>query len=132
MAETIKCYIEKLLSAQAMGVSVDSETARWLAEIPDQLHQKLVQKGFVPPRKIVGTLGEVIPAIITDKSIGAKPATIEIWGQSEESLYRYFGKDRQVDKITETEAKEFCIWLTKEGSLKESGPLKQTTVYKRM
>ena len=131
-AETIKVHIENLLSAQITSTSVVSETAQWLAKIDDQLHQKLADKKLVPPRRVVGTLGEMIPKIIKDKSVDAKPATIEIWGQAEESLYRYFGKDKQVDKITATEAKEFSVWLAKHGSLKKSGALKQSTVAKRM
>ena len=75
VAETIKVHVENLLSAQAMKVSVPPETARWLSEIPDELHKKLVRKGFVPPRKVVGTLGEMIPKIIKEKSVDAKPAT---------------------------------------------------------
>ena len=131
-ASTIKTYVEKLVAAQVMNVAPDAETAQWVANLPDESHVKLAKTGLIAERRKVGTLGEVIPAIIKDKSIGTKPATIEIWEQSEESLYRYFGGDRRVDTITEVEAKEFCLWLSKQGSLKESGPLKQTTVYKRV
>ena len=134
MAETIRVHVRNLLSAQALGQSVCPETAKWLADIPDQLYQKFVDKKFIPPRRVVGTLGEMIPKIIKEKSIiaGAKPATVEIWGQSEVSLYRYFGEDRRVDTITDIEAKEFCVWLAKHGRLKDSGALKQSTVAKRM
>ena len=131
-AETIKVHVENLLSAQAMGVSVGSETARWLTEIPDQLHRKFSDKKFVPPRRVVGTLGEVIPKIIKERSVDVATATAEIWGQSRESLYRYFCEDKQIDKITEDEAKEFCRWLAKHGSLKQSGALKPSNVSKRM
>jgi integrase len=133
-AQTIKVHVENLLSAQAMGVSVTTETAEWLAKIPDQLHQKFVQKGFIPPRRVVGTLGEMIPKVIKDKeqSVDAKTSTLEIYGQAEESLYRHFGKDRQVDTITTAEAREFCRWLEKNGRLKNPGALAQSTVAKRM
>jgi len=47
-------------------------------------------------------------------------------------LYRYFTKDRRIDKITRDEAKEFCRWLAKHGSLKQSGALKPSTVSKRV
>ena len=87
IAETVKVHIENLLSAQAMGVSVGTETAKWLSTIPDELYHKFVQKDLVPPRKVVGTLGEMIPNIIKGKSIDTKPATVEIYEQSERSLY---------------------------------------------
>ena len=132
MAEVVKIHVENLLSAQAMGVSIGTETAKWLSTIPDELYHKFVQKGLAPARKIVGTLGEAIPDIIKKKSSDAKPATIQIYEQSERSLYQYFGKDRKVNTITETEAKEFGTWLAKQGSLKKSSALKQSTVYKRV
>ena len=132
VAETIKIHVENLLSAQAAGMSVCPETARWLTQIPDQLHQKFVDKKFVPPRKVVGTLGEVIPKIIKEKSIDAKPATVEIWGQAEKSLYEHFGEDRKVDTITKDDAKAYCKWLANHGRLKDKGALKPSTVYKRV
>ena len=129
---TIKTYIEKLVAAQVMNVAPDAETARWITDLPDDFHAKLANTKLIVERKKVGTLGEVIPEVIKEKSTDAKPATIEIWGQSERSLYQFFGKDRRIDTITTTEAKEFCAWLAKKGSFKKSGPLKQTTVAKRV
>jgi hypothetical protein len=78
MAETIKIHIENLLSAQAMGVSVGSETAQWLAKIDDKLHKKLADKKLVLPRRVVGTLGEMLPKIVKEKSVDVAPATVEI------------------------------------------------------
>jgi len=131
-ASTIKTYVEKLVAAQVMNVAPDAETAQWVANLPDESHVKLAKTGLIAERRKVGTLGEVIPAIIKDQSIDAKQATVEVWKQAEAGLYRYFGKDRRIDTITEGEAKEFSIWLAKHGSLKKSGPLKMTTVAKRM
>jgi integrase len=131
-AQTIKVHVENLLSAQALRVSVATETAEWLSKIPDLLYEKFVQKNFVPPRRVVGTLGEMIPQVIKEKSIDSKSATIEIFRQAERCLYEYFDKNQSVDSITETDAREFKKWLAKSGSLKTSSPLKPTTVAKRM
>jgi integrase len=131
-AQTIKVHVENLLSAQAFKVSVATETAEWLSKIPDQLYEKFVQKGFVPPRRVVGTLGEMIPQVIKEKSSDSKPATIERFRQAERCLYEYFEKNQNVDSITGTDAKEFKKWLAQKGSLKTSSPLKPTTVAKRM
>ena len=60
VAETVLIHVENLLSAHAMKVSVATETAEWLQKVPDELYAKFVQKGFVPPRKVVGTLGEML------------------------------------------------------------------------
>ena len=98
-AYTVKVHVENLLAAQAMKISVANETAQWLGEIPDALYLKFVQRGLVEPRKVVGTLREMLPNIIKEKSVGNSPATAEIYGQAEESLYRFFGEDRSVDTI---------------------------------
>jgi len=131
-AETIKVHIENLLSAQAMRVSVATETAEWLTKIPDELYIKFVQKKLAEPRKIVGTLGEMLPDIIKEKSVGNKPTTVDIYRQAERSLYRCFGEDRKVDTITTTDAKEFSLWLAKHGRAKKTGGLAPKTVSKQM
>ena len=133
IAGTIKIHIEELVAAQIKKVSPDDATALWVDSLPDEFHTKLVKTGLIAERKKVGTLGEMIPIIIKEKTtITTKPATVEIWQQSEKSLYRYFGKDRRIDTITEAEAREFKAWLSKHGTLKNSSALKPTTVAKRM
>lgn len=131
-ANTIKNHVENLVAAQTMKVSVDAETARWVDGISDKIHGRLADTGIIPHRKIIGTLEEVIPQIIKERSLDAKPATVEIWRQSESSLYRFFGEDRRIDQISESDAKDFCRWLAKQGGLKKSQALKQSTVAKRM
>ena len=130
MAGTIKIHVENLIAAQTKKVSPDAETNQWVALLSDDFHAKLAKTGLVTERKKIGTLGEVIPSIINESDV--KPGTISTYRQSEKSLYRYFGEDRQVDQITPAEAKEFTAWLSKNGRLKKAGVLKQTTVAKRM
>jgi len=132
IAEMIKVHVENLLSAQASKVSVVTETAEWLAKLPDELYTKFVRKGLATPRKIVGTLGEMLPDIIKEKSIGVKPTTVDIYRQAERSLYKHFGKDWKVDTITATDAKEFGLWLAKHGRAKKPGGLAPKTVSKQM
>ncbi|MGI9459556.1 MAG: hypothetical protein ACR2NF_06125, partial [Pirellulales bacterium] len=50
IAETAKGHIERLLSAKIAGHSPDTETANWLAEIGDMLHERLVKVGLTSPR----------------------------------------------------------------------------------
>ncbi len=52
--------------------------------------------------------------------------------QAEESLYRYFGKDKKVDAITRIDAESFRSWLVSSGRLDGKGGLKPTTVWKRL
>ena len=136
MARRVKTYVEKLVSAHVRNVSPDEDAVRWLESLSDDFHARIAKTGLIAARRKVGTLGEMIPKVIKEKSVSSKkpvkPATLEIWGQSQKSLYRYFGQDKSVDKITSADAIEFCKWLAREGSLKKSSPLKQSTVAKRI
>jgi len=132
MAETVKTYVEKLVAAQAMRLAPDADTTRWATSLPDGIYAKLAKTGLLAERKKVGTLGEMIPLVIKEKSVDSKSATVEIFRQAEKCLYEYFDINQSVDSITETDAREFKKWLATKGSLKTSSPLKPTTVAKRM
>lgn len=49
-AELVKSRVEAIVSAKIMGVSLDAETSRWLADIGDDLHAKLAKTGLVDAR----------------------------------------------------------------------------------
>ena len=132
MAETIKTYVEKLVAAQITSVSLDAETAGWVASLTDDFHARLAKTGLVPERKKAGTLAEMLPNIIKEKAVGNSQATADIYGQAEKSLYKYFGEDRLVNKITSTDAKAYAVWLAKSGKLEKPGGLAPKTVSKRM
>ena len=132
MAETVKIYVEKLIAAQITNVSPDAETAAWTASLSDDFHARLAKTGLISERRKVGTLGEMLPNIIKEKSVGNSPATAEIYGQAKRSLYKYFGEDRSVDTITPTDAKAYSLWLAKSGKLEKLGGLAPKTVSKRM
>ena len=132
LAESFQRFVDRILNAQLMNVPIDAETSRWLAELSDKYYEKLVAKGFVPPRKKAGTLGERIPELIKSRAATVSPQTIEVWGQSEKSLYQYFGKDKRIDAITRIEAESFRSWLVSNGRFDGKGGLKPATVWKRL
>jgi len=123
-----------------MNVSIDAETSRWLADLADKFYDRLAAQGLVPSRKTVPTLGECIPKIIASRAPTVSGQTLEIWGQSEKSLYTFFGqgkgedkgKERRVDNITRLEAESFRSWLVSKGRFDGKGGLKPTTVWKRL
>lgn len=132
IAESFQRFVDRILDAQMMNVSIDAETSRWLGDLSDKFYGKLVAKGLVPPRRRVPTLGECIPKLIESRAPSVSGQTIEIWRQAEESLYRYFGKDKKVDAITRLEAESFRSWLVSNGRLDGKGGLKPSTVWKRL
>jgi hypothetical protein len=48
-ADAVLLRVEHLIAAKTAGVGVDAETARWLADIPDDLHAKIARTGIILP-----------------------------------------------------------------------------------
>ena len=132
ISDSFRCYADRIVNAYLMNVAFDAETSRWLATLSDKYYEKLVVKGFVPPRRKVATLAEIIPLLIKSRAKTVSTQTIEIWEQAERSLYTYFGEDKRVDAITRIDAESFRSWLVSDGRLDGKGGLKPTTVWKRL
>ena len=132
IARAFKARADVLINAQIMRVGIDSETARWVSELPDKLHADLAKHGLVAPRKQSGTLGEVIPKLINSRAKTVSAQSVEIWNQSKKSLFRFFGEGRHVDTITRTDAEAFRSWLVSNGRFDGKGGLKPSTVWKRL
>ena len=58
-AETVKLRVEQLLAAKVSGCGWDNETAGWVAELSDELADKLAKAGLIPVRDRA-TLGAFI------------------------------------------------------------------------
>jgi hypothetical protein len=48
-AESVKARVEHLIVARTAGVAIDAETARWVADLGDDLHDKIARVGLSPP-----------------------------------------------------------------------------------
>ena len=59
-AEAFKTRFENLLAGRLAG-GIDDETARWLADLPDDMHAKLAKLGLVKPKTSM-RLGEFLEA----------------------------------------------------------------------
>src|SRR4051794_32918765 len=51
LANEIKLKVECITAAQSSGLSMDNETAAWVARIGDELASKLSAVGLIPPRQ---------------------------------------------------------------------------------
>ena len=49
-AEKVRGYVESLIGGLITGAAVDDETSRWLAALPDTLHNRLAAVGLVKSR----------------------------------------------------------------------------------
>src|SRR6516225_7934624 len=52
VAEEIRVKVEHLLASRASNCPIDHETARWLAEISDDLTEKLAAAELIPKRAV--------------------------------------------------------------------------------
>jgi len=126
MAEAVKFRVEQLLAAKLTGHAIDADTARWVADLPDALADKLARVGLIPKREteVTTTLGPFL-ADYVERRIDVKPATKVVWSQVIRNLNKHFGEDRDIAGITEGEGDDFKMFLIGE-------KLAPTTVHKRL
>ena len=124
MAETIKLKVEHLVAAAETGGPLDPETARWTAEIGEDLADKLARVGLIPERERA-TLEEFLQEYI-DSRVDAKPASKVVWRHVKRNLTCFLGADRNVRSITVANAEAFRLYLITEQKLAD------TTVAKRL
>lgn len=115
-AEAIKTKVEALLASKVSGCPWDNETARWVADLPDELADKLAAVGLVPVRERA-TLGAWLDQYIL-KRTDVKPGTVLAYRQARESLVECFGADKPLRFITPGNADEFRLFLKEKGYAK--------------
>jgi len=123
-AEEVKFRVERILEAKITGFAIEAEAARWIAELPDALADKLARVKLIPSRTPATTLGPFLDAYMKLRS-DVKPATKEVWQQVVRNLKDHFGEARELPAITEGNAEEFKMFLIQE-------KLASTTVHKRL
>jgi integrase len=134
-AQTVKVYVEKLISAKQTGSPIDAPTAEWLKEIGERLHDRLAALGLVPDREPaeVVTLGMHLDSYFA-KRTDVKSGTATNWGHTRRCLLEFFTADRDIATITEGDAKDFERWLKSAESRKKgtAGGLAFNTGRKRI
>lgn len=144
-AQSFKAHLEPLLAARAMGTAPDPQTARWVGELSDALHDRLARVGLVEPRekREAPTIERVVDAFVASAQV--KESTHTRYERARSVLIGYFGADRDMDTITPSEAdawraslvdtgyasstisrdvkyaRQFAAWACKRGML-ESNP----------
>lgn len=103
-AEGFKVKVEQLVTAAITG-SMDDETARWLAELPDTMHSRLAAVGLVKARQSVN-LAAFIDGYIAARC-DVKPATATVLGHTRRNLVEFFGADKPLRDITPGDADQW-------------------------
>jgi integrase len=110
-AEEIKRRVERLAAAQAANLSLDNETAQWLAGIGNDLAAKLAAAGLVAGRQAAHSrLGPFIDAYIAQRS-DAKPQTLFNLRMFGDRLKAFFGADKLLAEIKRSDADAWLVYL---------------------
>ena len=112
-AEAVRVHVEQLIASTITGHAVDSETARWVAQLEQALATKLARVGLIP-KQDTATLGAFIDAYITDRD-DVKPLTTRNFRQSQRVLVEFFGTDRPLRDVTQGDAEAFRRHLLRQG-----------------
>ncbi|UCC99947.1 MAG: phage integrase SAM-like domain-containing protein [Phycisphaerales bacterium] len=105
---------------------MDPETARWVADLPDDMHGKLVAVGLVPKRepdpepepKPTFAVGQWVQGYIESRP-DVKPITRGKWQNAANKLSEFF-KDQTIDTITVQQAKGYRVYLKSTLGLEEN------------
>ena len=113
VAQSIRVKIESLIASKASGQPLDRETAHWLREIDDRLHQKIARIGLVQARgesTQAVTLSELVERYIGKRS-KIKPNTLRNYQTTKRLLTDHFGPNRPVSAIHAGHARDYKEWL---------------------
>jgi len=90
--------IDQLIARRIAGQPIDSDTAKWLSNLGDDLHEKLSNADLCEARQSA-TLAELIDNYIASRE-DAEGNTVRNWRNSREKLTNYFGEDIDFRSIT--------------------------------
>ena len=132
-AETIRNMIEQLVQAKVLGTPNDQRTAAWLASIDGKLLDRLAKAGLA---EATGTslLGEFLDGYIDQRRRRGdfEGSTLLVWGHVKRNLYEFFGRDKDLRKITSFDADEWCAWLVEDQELAENTICKRVQLTKSL
>jgi len=116
-AESFKVRLETLVAA-SFSRSMDNETARWIADLPDEMHSKLAAVGLLMPRAAASrsnlALGSFLNEYMQSRS-DVKVNTQLSYGRGCKHLLDFFGPDKLLSEITLGDADAWRLYLLKRG-----------------
>ena len=115
-AQAVKVHVERLAEGAMTGHAIPDDTARWLFQLGDVMHDKLSAVALVPKRERA-TVGAFAESYIQSRT-DVKESTRLIYGQVKKNLVDFFGADKSLREVTPGDADGFRLWLlSKAGEL---------------
>ena len=112
-SEDIARHIQELIAAKAAGSAIDRRTANWLADIGQNVHDKLSAAGLIEQRASSMLTEFMLEFIADGKTADGRTAaenTVRKWKQAQQVLNEFFG-NRNLREITHDDAVKFRRWL---------------------
>ena len=97
-AEAFKLKLEALIGQSITG-SVDDETSRWLASLPDAMHQRVAATGLIKARNAHVTALKMLLDAYFDH-LNVKPITALGYQATRTALLNHFGAETSIGEIT--------------------------------
>ncbi len=120
LADAVKLRIETLNALVITRMPMDTDTARWVADIGDDLVAKLSSVGLLPER-LSARLGAFLEEYVARRRADSKGGTVTNLHTVRNDVVNFFGADTDLRNITERRADEFRThYLTREPKLADA------------
>ncbi len=130
MARSIKVKVEDLVSAAIAKQPVSDETARWVAQLDDEMTGKLSRVGLIRERQNP-SLAKFLDNYIESRQ-DVEAGTRSNYQQVKQNLVDFFGPDKRLCDITPGDADKFKLWLLTEANSTTEGGLADSTANRRI
>lgn len=124
IADDVRRRIELIVAAIASRTPVDRETAAWVGEISDELHERLVRAGIVPSRKKPKRTPTFLKSFCADyiaSRTDLDPGTITQLGLSTKRVVGFLGAGKELRTITPADGDRLKIHLLENWSEATAG-----------
>ena len=121
VAEEIEGKIERIVASQKAGLTLDEATEAWVARLPENLRQRLVQLQVISDggRRQRSSLGGFIEDYLAART-DLKPGTHANLRAARIWLEKFFGAERDLGSVTPGEADLYRAWLETEAKQSEN------------
>jgi integrase len=128
-ARTFKEKVEKILEAKLVRAALDPDVAKWVADLPAGMHDRMVRAGLADTRaaQVRATVGGMLAAFFAGADV--KPATRVRMKQAEAAIIAHFSDAREVGTITNADADTWRSSLVKAGYA--AATISRTVLYAR-
>ena len=122
-------YLDRLIASRRDGNEPDVTVQKWLADLSDKRHEKLVKVSLAKPRAR-DTLGNFVENFIDQLSISIN--TRDNYIASKDCLIEFFGFDGKPETIGRQDAMRYKEYLKTTGRLDGKGGYAQNSLRKKL